>query len=217
MAEVTLAELESKFEKKLAAIEAEKNALATKLDEFNKSATKAAIDAKDVEITNLKNQLAEVTKNELAAKSLVTAKDESTKAIEAKVTELTASLAAKTSELEKVTKELGEIRTKEVLAGRLKAYRDKSGDVTSKDEDLSKKFTAFSDESFASMLEFVKKVEAKPETPEEVQAKALAAVDAAKKTNPDPTPAPTGSEAPKDSLRATAAKMVAELFKEEKK
>jgi chromosome segregation ATPase len=224
MSEVTVNvdKLEAKFDEKLAEKNNEIKSLKASLDELNRSVTKAAVDTKDSEIKTLTDAMKAAAESEKTIKVLAEQRETELKNLQAELKTLQETVKTKADELDKVNKELNDIKAKELVASRIKAYRDKSKDVTSKDEDLAKKFAMFSDEAFQTMVEFVKPVETPVvvQTEEEKAAKALAAVKDAKVSNPDNTaPAPTASESNKDSKRETAAKLIASVFgpKETKK
>ena len=209
MPEVTvdLKELETKFEKKLDAKNSEVATLKAQLDEFNKSVTKAALDAKDGEIVTLKADLAKVTTTLNAANLLVAEKVELAKTSDVKITELNTTVVAKTEELAKATKELGEIRTKALVESRIKSYRDKSKDTLATNEDLTKKFSGLTDEAFATVLEFVK--ETVPVVVTDPAKLAASVVDTAKKTGEVQAVAPTSTTTDSNALKSVVARLVA--------
>ena len=210
---VDLEKIEAAFEKKLNDKDSAIANLSKELEAFKNSIAKGELDKRDVEIKELKASLEKTTKEVKIAQELVAQKDLVIKANEEKITETATELKTATDEVEKVTKELDEVKAKQVLSTRIAAYRTKSTDATSKDEDLAKKFGGLSDEAFATIMEFVKPIVVAPVVESVAD---LAAQAVANKTEPVVVP-PTETQTDQVSVMSAVAKRLFAEFNTEVK
>jgi chromosome segregation ATPase len=211
--QVDMNEITAAFKEKLTEKDAAIATLTKELETIKMSATKAELDKRDNEIKELKGSVDSLSKEVASLKIIVTEKEDAVKAAEVKTDEAVNALKTKSEEVEKINKDLTEIKQKQVLATRIATYRSKSGDVNSTDEDLAKKFGGLTDEAFDTVLEFVKKTEPVVVTEETDPAKLAEAALKKVEAKTEPTPAPTSTVVPNSNpFSAVASKLFGELF-----
>lgn len=213
---VDVAKMEAALEKKLNDKEVVITRLQTELETIKASLAKGEMDKRDNEIKELKASLELVNKDLAISKESLVKKNDELKASVDQVAVIQTELKTKTENLEIVNKELNEVKAKQIVSSRISAYRTKSGDVASKDEDLVKKFGKLTDEAFATLMEFVSEV--KPvEVTESLEDLAKKALE--QKPTEETVVPPTSTQASVPNvnpLQAIAKKMIAEIYPEVK-